>query len=141
MEIKPTYVTFEQAKWLKEKGYKQTPNKLRIPYYNYKGEFRGDVSDYIKAYVDEDKEKAEEYSTINAPEQWEVVEWLRINHGIWLYVKRGCEIRNNEAFDKFQSIIEFIPQVKFDITDLPTFDSPQEAYSAAFNYIKENNLI
>jgi hypothetical protein len=77
----------------------------------------------------------------SAPEQHVVVEWLRVNHGIWVYVKRGCEIINNEVFDKFQPIIEFIPQVKFDITDLPTFNSLQEAYSVAFDYIKDNNLI
>lgn len=114
MEIKPTYVSFEQAKWLFEKG------------------FKGIQIDYgLNQMLNNSK----------TPEQWQVVEWLRINHGIWLYVKRGCEIRNNEAFDKFQPIIEFIPQIKFDITDLPTFDSPQEAYSAAFDFIKQNNLI
>lgn len=68
-------------------------------------------------------------------------EWLRVNHGIWVYTKRGCEIINHEAFDKFQPVIEFIPQVKFDITNLSNFNSPQEAYSAAFDYILNNNLI
>jgi hypothetical protein len=68
----------------------------------------------------------------SAPEQWQVVEWLRVNHGIWVYVKLGFGH-------------EFVIQktaVPFEIiyTD-GTFKSPMEAYSAAFEHIKEYNLI
>lgn len=142
MKIKPTYVSFEQAKWLKEKGYKQTPNKLHNSYYNYKGEFRGDVSDYIKAYVDEDKEKIEEYSSVNAPEQWQVVEWLRINHGIWVRcnsmdgIKWYCDIWNFKG--KPNTALTKKAQIIFSDKE---YNAPQEAYSSAFDYIKQNNLI
>jgi hypothetical protein len=141
MEIKPTYISFEQAKWLKEKAFEIDTEEVLF----YRDEINNIEEHQIKNRdviyngssinykVDED-----EYRTYH---QWEVCEWLRVNHGIWVYVKRGCKIINNEAFDKFQPIIEFIPQVKFDITNIPVFDLPQEAYSAAFDYIKDNNLI
>jgi len=132
-EIKPTYTTFEQSKLLKEKGFK---SKSR--YYDGSGKLvePPDIPENDYRHTNNEMQRFR----WEAPEQHVVVEWLRVNHGIWVYVKRCCEIRNNEAFDKFQPIIEFIPQIKFDITDLPTFDSPQEAYSAAFDYVL-NNLI
>ncbi len=138
MEIKPTYISFEQAKWLKEKGFDVHCTNAYAEERLINKSTGGDRFTGVYRFVTLSKFHKRYY---HAPEQWQVVEWLRINHGIWVYVKRGCKIINNEAFDKFQPIIEFIPQVKFDITNIPVFDLPQEAYSAAFDYIKENNLI
>jgi hypothetical protein len=138
-EIKPTYVTFEQAKWLKEKEFD-------IKCKNY--------------YVEGDKELNEgfdheywgDYRCINwnadvigikpfdgfssAPEQWQLVEWLLVNHGIWVFLERGLEPVN------FYPVIDNNHKVtSFKYHPPMWYNSPQEAYSAAFDYIKENNLI
>jgi hypothetical protein len=121
-EIKPTYVTFEQAFLLKEKGF----DVEVIKYWNGIGEYF-EVKDYFN-WNQTDK-------FVSIPEHWQVIEWLRITHGIWLYTKRSCTIKHNEAFDDFKPIIEYIPQITFDIDKLPNFKTPQEAYSAALDYI------
>jgi len=102
MKIKPTYVTLEQAKLLKKKG------------------------------ADIECKTAYESNSIfySRPEQWQVVEWLRVKHGIWVWV------------ENYNDKISYVPQIPK--ADLPKvlgyYHSPQEAYSAAFDYIL-NNLI
>ena len=55
--MEDTRITFETAKLAKEKGFPQEPNRLKIPYYNYKGEFKGDVKDYNKLTITEKQHK------------------------------------------------------------------------------------
>lgn len=74
-------------------------------------------------------------------------EWLRVNHGInvlpiesytypdeiknrWKYQIINKQEKDRDIFNK-----------KFFIESDYEFQLPQEAYSAAFDYIKENNLI
>ncbi|HNT70581.1 MAG TPA: hypothetical protein PKI83_02870, partial [Bacteroidales bacterium] len=76
MEIKPTYVTFEQAKWLKEIGFDIYSNVA----YNGKGEVLDESPTYNKEYYMTLKD------FIYRPEQWQVVEWLRVKHSIWISV-------------------------------------------------------
>jgi hypothetical protein len=75
-----------------------------------------------------------EYFT--APEQWQVVEWLRVNHG---------EFVSTEIYlGKYRYVIYKANNPHSCRTpwrDNKLFNSPQEAYSAAFDYIKDNNLI
>jgi len=138
-EAKPSDVcTFNQSKWLKEKGYKQTRSIRDRDYYTHKGILKGDVTDYIKALVDKNEEDINKFSTIKAPKHHEVIEWLRTNYGIWVWVEQG----------KYDEIIEYYPQATNGINYkllskmFPfAFNTPQEAYSSAFDYIKENNLI
>jgi hypothetical protein len=120
MEIKPTYVTFEQAKWLKEKGF----------------------DEYCEAwqYLDENC-MAMQYDSktcVKMPEQWQVVEWLRVNHGLWIVVNLGIVHEKGTMF--FANIIKFGKHHKSKHRTL-FYTSPQEAYSTAFDYIRENNLI
>ena len=66
-------------------------------------------------------------------------EWLRINHGIWVEVLhkgdmsdftfKVCELDKNNC--------KKVPNYIHD----DGFNSPQEAYLVAFDYIKNNNLI
>jgi hypothetical protein len=146
-EIKPTYITFEQAKWLKEKG-------LNDHFYRRRGEdsTRWVSCKYCYDPLDESKTlqlwswniesstKERLERLISAPEQWQVVEWLRINHGIWVSVniamddKWYFELYNLKDKRNAEIIIE-----DENVTDF--HNSPQEAYSAAFDYIKNNNLI
>jgi hypothetical protein len=122
-KIQPTYVSFEQSKLLKEKGFDVITNKL----YHYNG------SDFITLIT-----KNSENFGFSAPEQWQVVEWLRVNHGIW--IQPIYQINSYWGFDiqklDLKNILNGSTQ-----THIGKYNSPQEAYSAAFDYILNNNLI
>ena len=78
--MEDTKITFETAKLAKEKGFPQEPNKLKIPYYNYKGEFKGDVSDWLRKYLK--KEDTSDVESVSAPTQSLLAKWLREKHGV-----------------------------------------------------------
>ena len=132
MKINPVYVTFEQAKFLKEKGYVQKPTKLSEPYYNYNGELNGDMLEYIKSYVAKNKKDLAKYSSVAAPEQWKVVEWLRLNHGIWIDVSLSHFSKPNKLEWIFS--VTYLNDCSYSHST-KSYNSPQEAYSAAFDYI------
>jgi len=148
MEIEPTYVTFEQAKWLKEKGF-NTPVRQR---WSIVENVDGDKSPFLQeesGLFDWNNNTYLEYTS--APEQHQVVEWLRVNHGIIVSVLPDNDIN----FINTQKVI-FTPTINIAVEGLynlyrelirdcegngiSCFNSPQEAYSAAFDYIL-NNLI
>ena len=116
MIITPVYATFEQAKWLKEKGFGLETKTFYAS--------NGKVCDGVYAFDD----------WCFRPEQHVVVEWLRVNHGIWISVfhKRHSENKHYGYLIKQSNGIK---------TKLWEFTSPQEAYSAAFDCIKEKGLI
>jgi hypothetical protein len=128
-EVKPTYVTFEQAKWLKKNGF-NVKSKYHYPNLSAKQEIclLTDWNSFT------DMSGNSEYYT--APEQWQVVEWLRVNHNIWIEVKSPDTKDMGYYFSihKPYSFGSYGANDKF-------YDTPQQAYSAAFDYIKENNLI
>jgi len=116
MDIKPTYVTFEQAKKLKEKGWNQRTEMVHLftPLKNILREI-----DINLSIVENE---------LNAPEQWMVIEWLRVNYGIWVtigYLGDGynCTIQDKKGWTK---------------KAMGNFNSPQEATSAAIDYVLEN---
>ena len=83
--MEDTRVTFETAKLAKEKGFFQETNRLEIPYYNYKGEFKGDVSDWrIRKYIR--GENTSDIEFVSAPTQSLLVKWLREEHNIIVLV-------------------------------------------------------
>jgi hypothetical protein len=129
MKIKPTYTTLKQSKVLKEKGFDE--------------ECRMCVEDGDDRPLPFDcggeLHKNSLHPYYSAPEQGVVVEWLRINHGIWIDVTLSSD-------SKFLNLIRDIknPNTHLGIArvnDISFFNSPQEAYSAAFDYILTNNLI
>ena len=133
-EIKPTYVTSEQAKWLKEKGFldKNIYGEIRLSQSNFY-----DPNGILHHIRDAFGEKSFDLKDCyNAPEQWQVVEWLRVNHGIWVEVKSPdskdmgyyISIHKPYRFGNHYNGKEIF------------YGLPQEAYSAAFDYIL-NNLI
>jgi hypothetical protein len=134
-QIKQTHVTFEQyesycdlklLQLLYDKGFRfkleteghRVINNLAEQRFN-----EGDVS-YCNNYIT--------YSV--------AVEWLRVNHGIWVSVniamddKWYFELYNLKDKRNAEIIIE-----DENITDF--HNSPKEAYSAAFDYILNNNLL
>jgi len=130
-EIKPTYVTFEQAKWLKEIG-------IIPPFYkeNYFIKSNSELMINMKA------ETFDSDIHIYAPEQHQAIEWLRINHGIWVTVDVDCR----DFFDTNLLFFFRICDIKENLKCIylcteKYYDSPQAAYSEAFDYILNNNLI
>jgi hypothetical protein len=129
MKIKPTYTTLKQSKVLKEKGFDE--------------ECRMCVEDGddrpLPFDCGRELHKNSLHPYYSAPEQWVVVEWLGVNHGIWIDVTLSSD-------SKFLNLIRDIknPNTHLGIArvnDISFFNSPQEAYSAAFDYILTNNLI
>jgi hypothetical protein len=132
--MEPKYITFEQAKWLKEKGYEIDSNEVLFcrDEINNIEEHQIKNRDIIRArgigYILDD----DEYRVY---EQHQVVDWLLEKHGIFVVVLPI--LYNGDAVMYYPSIFE--QGVGEDIEEY--FNSPQEAYSAAFDYIKNNNLI
>ena len=140
-EIKPAYVTFEQAKWLKEKGFDERCNQ----YYSqalfegknedWEGVFpKFTVFEHSEFHFNSWPNSNDLWFKCSAPEQHQVVEWLRVNHGIWVYVVGGG---NNRYYPMYQDKNQY--KLALDLDKF--YDTPQEAYSAAFDYILINNLI
>ena len=123
--MEDTRITFETAKLAKEKGFTQETNRFEIPYYNYKGEFKGDVSDWrVRKYI-----RGEDTSNIefvSAPTQSLLAKWLREKHNIHI------EISNNN----YNKLLNW----SFDLHKLPvgiiqmwercdsTYNTYEEAY-------------
>ena len=149
-EIKPTYITFEQAKWLKEKGF-DINTRTAYDYRTYQPsnlfEENLEIINNAKNYSNS------EYERFQRPEQHEVVEWLRFNHDIWVSVIKIDGFQDlyyytitgsSEFFNNGRTItVEEWDDETCDKMGYNNkyFNSPQEAYSAAFDYIKDNNLI
>jgi len=105
-------ITYEQAKWLYKLGY----------------EF--DVEEDFTEW-DEDKFN----DVIGLPEQHHVVDWLLEKHNTWVH---SAPENNEEDIVKWYYVIQRIDtEVRF-IRRFGEFNSPQEAYSSAFDYIREN---
>ena len=83
--MEDTRITFETAKLAKGKGFPQETNRLEIPYYNYKGEFKGDVSDWrVRKYIR--GEDTSDIEFVSAPTQSLLAKWLREEHNIIVLV-------------------------------------------------------
>jgi hypothetical protein len=144
--IEPTYVSFEQAKFLKEKGFGKWTGDIKTTDYCHAKYFHNKPSGYGLInwketdilYISGYDNWVNEYPYCNiwtyAPEQWQIVEWLRVNHGIWI------SVQPNEPFTDDDWCMKIFKNNKLAIS-LEGYNSPQEAYSAAFDYILTNNLI
>jgi len=119
MEIKPTYVSFEQAKLLKEKGFDV---KVK-PFYNGLQNNEFVISDIIQTNNNLPK-------WYPAPEQWQVVEWLRVKHDIWIEI--CCFKSVNCGFS-----IWLINKGYYELEQVE-YKSPQEATSSAIDYVLTN---
>lgn len=155
-KLEPKYVTSEQARLLKEKGFNIPTNH----YYFEDAEFRenfiqdtyGYKGDEYEVYLSEFNENWNDdwvtkksgdrcfgcsknkgyFETFSAPEQWQVVEWLRVNHSIWVSIKVGYM---NRKIIGYRSLI--FTETLGECYDSVLYDTPQEAYSTAFDYILE----
>ena len=122
MEIKPTYVTFEQAKLLKEKGF----NVKVKPFYNGLQNNEFVISDIIQTNNNLPK-------WYPAPEQWVVVEWLRLNHDIHITYDVG--LSGYYGLIKYRHSNGSLYLSRWTNEQENPLNSPQEATSAAIDYI------
>jgi hypothetical protein len=129
-EIKLMYCTFEQAVILKEKGFDVHVRQRWIIAENLDGDkfeflqLEGGLFDWNNVKYPE---------VLSAPEQWQIVEWLRVNHGIWV------EVRYYEFVKMFiYEIVGLNNNKGMTSRGVEHFDTPQEAYSAAFDYTLKN---
>ena len=88
--MEDTRITFETAKIAKEKRFPQEPNRRKVPYYNYKGEFNGDVTDFLRKYLRE--EDTSDVESVSAPTQSLLAKWLREEHNIHLIAYKNINI-------------------------------------------------
>jgi hypothetical protein len=89
--MEDTRVTFETAKLAKGKGFPQETNRLEIPYYNCKGEFKGDVSDWrVRKYIR--GEDTSDVESVSAPTQSLLAKWLRKEHNLHINI---CSLSMN----------------------------------------------
>ena len=105
--MEDTRITFETAKLAKEKGFPQEPNRLKIPYYNYKGEFKGDVKDWLRKYLR--KEDTSDVESVSAPTQSLLAKWLREQHNIYV----TSQIGNLDFINTYHYEIRYIDKNKF----------------------------
>jgi hypothetical protein len=127
-KIQPHYVNFNTAKLLKEKGFldKNIYGEVRLSQSHFY-DCKGNLYHIKDAFIEQDFNLKDCY---NAPEQHIVVEWLRINHDIWI---------SSDFSEVDESFTYKIHLIKSD--ELPRiftncgYKSPQEAYSAAFDYV------
>jgi hypothetical protein len=122
--IQPTYATFEQSKSIKEKEWQQRTKMVWLDSLGKQHLREIDLSLELNN------------AEYDAPEQWQVVEWLRVNHGIWVWVRPY----KDHAADNNDPIQHQMNVYKNGVTVSKEFNSHEEAYSAAFDYIL-NNLI
>jgi hypothetical protein len=130
-KIQPTYVSFEQAKLLKEKRF-----DLECKMCVEEGDNRALPFDCGRVM-----HKNSIHPYYSAPEQWQIVEWLRVNHGIWVKVDHFMTTENTIDWDFEVDRVDtdvdergnYVPLYSFSTER--SFTSPQEAYSAAFDYI------
>jgi hypothetical protein len=129
MEIKPTCVTFEQAKLLKEKGFDVNTDACFHSLLGYE----------IEAPINWDNDRG----YLVRPEQWQVVEWLRVKYKVFIGItitypngKYFCRIINDWTKTHKGAGNFYYPDDEKQIdNDLECYNSPQEAYSAAFDYV------
>jgi hypothetical protein len=131
-EIKPTYVTREQAKWLKEKEF----DLPTYAYYSGLNFYTGEYKNHSQTTIGDTPMHKMLIGYTSAPEQWQVVEWLRVNHGIFISVLPNIGVDFIYTY-KIYSVEVGIERC---LVNGKNYELPQEAYSAAFDYIL-NNLI
>ena len=120
--MEDTRITFETAKLAKEKGFPQEPNKLKIPYYNYKGEFKGDVKDWLRKYLR--KEDTSDVESVSAPTQSLLAKWLREKYNIHV----TSQIGNLDFINTYHYEIRYIDKNRFTCKVNGNFKTYEEAY-------------
>lgn len=120
---KRKFVSFEQARLLKEKGW----------------DINTGTDCWIKTLegVIMHNDEPHDRSTVHLmqPEYWLVKEWLLLKHDIWIEISRSFDFFNIAKISQFNAIIDETTDFELDGLDFKDFKTPIEADSAAFDYI------
>lgn len=132
MNIAHKYVTYEIALMLKQKGFDE-----KCSHY-YVTDFQNFKADGIlkKTTLPEDLEnenifyfvdRSKQHHLLVAPEIWQVIEWLRLKHNIWISVNISAI---NKTF-RF-SIHSYQQKGSLDNIEKAGYNTPEESYLEAF---------
>jgi hypothetical protein len=144
--ISKKYVTFEQAKLLLEKGFDEycircfTDKGISTSFTDY--QLIKGLNKNSTVSLTDTKTEDFEYSDILCvqPEQWQVVEWLLQAYKIDVDVSTNRVLHAEKAEGYIAEI--YTPKIYIPNWELGgNHQNREEAYSAAFDYIKNNNLI
>jgi hypothetical protein len=69
-------------------------------------------------------------------EYWQVVSWLYKKHKIWISV----DVEYDKDYLAFWYSIKQISKENVEVIQSNDFSSPEEAYNAAFEYLRLNNI-
>jgi hypothetical protein len=119
--MEPKYIDLDRDKWLKEMGFDKWLDTYSEKNHMLSGWLENDL------YIDEVELPIELINSL-------IVEWLRVNHGIWVCVDK----EEGSTYWKFNIRLLQLKGHKYGGFG-GEFNSPQEAYSAAFDYIKDNS--
>ena len=122
--MEDTRINFETAKLAKEKGFPQEPNRRKVPYYNYKGEFKGDVTDFLRKYLRE--EDTSDVESVSAPTQSLLAKWLRERYNIHV----TSQIGNLDFINTYHYDIRYFDKNKFICKVKGNFKTYEEALEA-----------
>ena len=131
--MEDTRITFETAKLAKEKGFPQEPNRLKIPYYNYKGEFKGDVKDWLRKYLR--KGDTSDVESVSAPTQSLLAKWLREKYDIEINITRMPPEVIKSSFNKGNKRIKKYNMWVWSLNGNPRIENPSlffDNYEEAF---------
>ena len=136
--ISEDILSFENSKEIVRLGF--TIKSYPYSYYNHKGEYKGDITDYIQAVVA--RKDLSELKSIAAPTIALAVKWIFENYQIWISV----DLTDTTTEYYFQPTI-FTSNDRWyndeDFTDGAKsickysewkFNTSQEAYQVAINY-------
>jgi hypothetical protein len=117
MEIERQYVSFKQAEKLKDKGFNV--------YCQYRyTDFNGNIE------LEEDASEIFPYT----PEHWQVIEWLRINHNIWIYTR---PVLDEDGEWMFKCYVKLMNAHKAKEYQTALERKPEESISRAIDYVLE----
>ena len=127
--ITEKYVSLETAKLLKERGF----DEKCMSYYGH-GEFQLGHPEYMRSNTDRDGVACNgvPYDAYNAPTLQRAIEWLEVEHGIFITVRRGIGgkgfVYTPYIFDKDSN----------EHKQHTGYDSRAKAEEAAIRYCVEN---
>jgi hypothetical protein len=145
--VKNHYVDFDTAEWLKSIGFDEYtecyyyPSAFgKIPIWQDGYDANTDYYDEAPLGVSFEKYKwnshTPESNFIARPEHWQVVDWLFKKHKIWISV----DVEYDKDYLAFWYSIKQLTKQNREVIQSNDFSSPEEAYNAAFTYLRLNNI-